>query len=130
MGGCGERTAPAPEVGSPAPAYSATSLAGDPVWKHHPHTLGTGGAQMYAYDVDGDGDNDVITSLQAHGYGLAWFEHVNDRPGHDMRYAIDSSKLRDETGWTTTEVRLPWVTDTIAVRGAERTDLPAWLEAR
>lgn len=31
MGGCGERTAPAPEVGSPAPAYSATSLAGDPV---------------------------------------------------------------------------------------------------
>jgi len=28
-----------------------------------------------------------------------WFEHVNDRPGHDLRYAIDSSKLRAETGW-------------------------------
>ena len=28
------------------------------------------------------------------------FEHVNDRPGHDLRYAIDSSKLRAETGWT------------------------------
>jgi dTDP-glucose 4,6-dehydratase len=27
------------------------------------------------------------------------FDHVNDRPGHDMRYAIDSSKLRDELGW-------------------------------
>ena len=24
---------------------------------------------MYAYDVDGDKDNDVITSLEAHGYG-------------------------------------------------------------
>ena len=31
---------------------------------------------MYAYDVDGDGDNDVITSLAAHGYGLAWYEHI------------------------------------------------------
>ncbi len=33
-----------------------------------------GGAQMFAYDVDGDGDSDVVTSLQAHGWGLAWFE--------------------------------------------------------
>jgi dTDP-glucose 4,6-dehydratase len=24
---------------------------------------------------------------------------VTDRPGHDMRYAIDSSKIRDELGW-------------------------------
>lgn len=28
-----------------------------------------GGAEMYAYDVDGDGDQDVITSLAAHDYG-------------------------------------------------------------
>jgi dTDP-glucose 4,6-dehydratase len=28
-----------------------------------------------------------------------WFEHVNDRPGHDLRYAIDSGKLRRETDW-------------------------------
>ncbi len=28
-----------------------------------------------------------------------WYEHVNDRPGHDMRYAMDSSKLRRELGW-------------------------------
>ena len=27
------------------------------------------------------------------------YEHVNDRPGHDMRYAIDSSKLRTKLGW-------------------------------
>ena len=25
--------------------------------------------------------------------------YVTDRPGHDMRYAIDSSKLQRELGW-------------------------------
>ena len=24
---------------------------------------------------------------------------MSDRPGHDMRYAIDSTKLREELGW-------------------------------
>ena len=24
---------------------------------------------------------------------------VDDRPGHDARYAIDSSRIRDELGW-------------------------------
>ena len=28
-----------------------------------------------------------------------WYEHVNDRTGHDLRYAMDSSKLRRELGW-------------------------------
>jgi dTDP-glucose 4,6-dehydratase len=28
-----------------------------------------------------------------------WFEHVPDRPGHDLRYAIDATKLRAETDW-------------------------------
>lgn len=27
------------------------------------------------------------------------YEHVNDRPGHDMRYAIDAAKLKNELGW-------------------------------
>ena len=35
-----------------------------------------GGAEMFAYDVDGDGDNDVITSLAAHEYGLSWHEQT------------------------------------------------------
>jgi hypothetical protein len=54
-------------------------------WIHHPGTFwgqtlateGRGGAQMHAYDVDGDKDNDIVTSLQAHGWGLAWFENRN-----------------------------------------------------
>ena len=33
-----------------------------------------GGSEIYVYDVDGDGDNDVVTVLAAHQYGLAWFE--------------------------------------------------------
>jgi dTDP-glucose 4,6-dehydratase len=36
------------------------------------------------------------------GKPLSLIEHVQDRTGHDRRYAIDSSKLRRETGWTPT----------------------------
>jgi putative membrane-bound dehydrogenase-like protein len=51
-------------------------------WKKHAYTFaGPGGAQMFAYDVDGDGDNDIITSLAAHAYGLAWFEQVGKKDG-------------------------------------------------
>lgn len=33
------------------------------------------------------------------GYSLDLIEHVTDRPGHDARYAIDSTKLNRELGW-------------------------------
>ena len=33
------------------------------------------------------------------GYSLELIEYVTDRLGHDARYAIDSSKLRNELGW-------------------------------
>ena len=29
--------------------------------------------------------------------------HVSDRPGHDMRYAIDASKIQKELGWVPLE---------------------------
>lgn len=41
----------------------------------------------------------VQTILQQMGYPLDFFERVDDRPGHDRRYARDSSKLRHDTGW-------------------------------
>ena len=47
-------------------------------WKRHDVNFGTGGAQMYGYDVNGDRRTDVITCLAAHGYGLAWFEQNPD----------------------------------------------------
>ena len=56
------------------------TISGEP-WKKHPFEFGKGGAQMHVYDVDGDGDHDVITSLVAHGYGLSWFEHVKKPDG-------------------------------------------------
>ncbi|MDA1013388.1 MAG: FG-GAP-like repeat-containing protein [Planctomycetota bacterium] len=34
----------------------------------------SGGSQMFAYDFDGDGDNDVVSVQNAHGWGLSWFE--------------------------------------------------------
>lgn len=56
-------------------------LDGDPEWTFHPADFGGGGAQMYTYDVDGDRDADVITSLRAHEYGLAWFENSKSADG-------------------------------------------------
>lgn len=50
---------------------------GEAAWTHHPADFGPGGAQMYAYDVDGDGLNDVITTLEAHGWGMAWYRQVH-----------------------------------------------------
>ena len=55
-------------------------------WKYHPVDFGgrngTGGAIMAVYDVNGDGLNDVVTSLNAHGWGLAWFEQKRDAQGN------------------------------------------------
>jgi putative membrane-bound dehydrogenase-like protein len=52
------------------------SLAGDPAWEFQPFAFGDkyGGAQMHVLDVDGDGLNDVVTSLAAHHFGLSWFQ--------------------------------------------------------
>lgn len=36
---------------------------------------------MGVYDVNGDKLNDVVTSLNAHGFGLAWFEQKKDAAG-------------------------------------------------
>jgi hypothetical protein len=52
------------------------SLENGPVWRKHPFHFADGAAQMLVYDVNGDGLNDVITCLNPHGYGLAWFEQV------------------------------------------------------
>ena len=51
------------------------SLAGQPVWTRHAADFGPG-AQFHVYDVNGDKRPDVIGSLNAHGYGLAWHEQV------------------------------------------------------
>ena len=59
------------------------SLAGDPVWQKHAVAFapGKGAAQMYVYDVNGDGRGDVITCRDPHGYGLSWFEQTRGADG-------------------------------------------------
>jgi len=58
--------------------------------------------QTYLIGADGELDNRQIveTILELMMKPADWFDLVSDRPGHDMRYAIDSCKLRQETGWT------------------------------
>jgi len=60
--------------------------------------------ETYLIGADGEQDNRAIVALilELMDKPADWFELVNDRPGHDMRYAIDSSKLRAETGWAPT----------------------------
>jgi len=58
--------------------------------------------ETYLIGADGEQNNRQIVTmlLELMGKPADWFDLVPDRPGHDMRYAIDSSKLRAETGWT------------------------------
>jgi dTDP-glucose 4,6-dehydratase len=56
----------------------------------------------YIIGADNDHTNNksiIEMILELMGKEANWFEHVNDRPGHDMRYAMDSTKHRTELGW-------------------------------
>jgi dTDP-glucose 4,6-dehydratase len=57
--------------------------------------------QTYLVGADGEQNNlDVVRMiLKAFGRAEDDFDHVTDRAGHDLRYAIDSTKLRTELGW-------------------------------
>jgi len=61
------------------------------LWSAHPFIFSNdrGGAQMFAYDVNGDGRPDIISSLNAHGWGLAWFEQVR----HDGNITFKEHRL-------------------------------------
>jgi len=57
--------------------------------------------ETYLIGADGEKNNLEVVQLilQELGFAPDDFEHVKDRPGHDLRYAIDSTKLREELGW-------------------------------
>jgi dTDP-glucose 4,6-dehydratase len=57
--------------------------------------------ETYLIGTSGEKSNiDVLKLiLEIMGKPIDWFDTVRDRPGHDLRYAIDASKLRDELGW-------------------------------
>lgn len=60
--------------------------------------------ETYLIGADGELDNITVLReiLKAFGRSEDDFEWVRDRPGHDRRYAIDSTKLRHELGWKPT----------------------------
>jgi Domain of Unknown Function (DUF1080)/FG-GAP-like repeat len=59
------------------------------LWKFHPQAFGrrgetqggAGGAQLGVYDVNGDGLADIVTPLEGHGFGLAWYEQKRGSDG-------------------------------------------------
>ncbi|MGH3562968.1 MAG: dTDP-glucose 4,6-dehydratase, partial [Mycobacterium sp.] len=57
--------------------------------------------RTYLIGADGERDNlDVLQAiLRLMGRDPDDFDHVPDRAGHDLRYAIDWSVLRDDLGW-------------------------------
>ncbi|MEG2745736.1 MAG: dTDP-glucose 4,6-dehydratase [Gordonibacter sp.] len=57
--------------------------------------------ETYLIGADGEKNNiDVLHAiLEGMGKDTEDFDWVKDRPGHDRRYAIDSTKLRTELGW-------------------------------
>jgi hypothetical protein len=47
-------------------------------WRFHPFRFSEGGgSQMHAVDLDGDGRNEIVTGLAAHGYGLVYYRATN-----------------------------------------------------
>jgi len=84
------------------------SLEGNPDWAFHRFPFidrsGSelwdslkGGGDMYTYDVNGDGLNDVITSLDAHGWGLSWFEQVRNGDEITFQEHVIMSKQEENT---------------------------------
>ena len=57
--------------------------------------------ETYLIGADGEKNNKEVIELILKLMNKApdFYDHVSDRPGHDLRYAIDSSKLRSELGW-------------------------------
>lgn len=58
--------------------------------------------ETYMIGPDNEQTNQTVLEiiLELMGKSRDDYEHVNDRPGHDLRYGIDAGKLRRELGWT------------------------------
>ncbi|MBN9178521.1 MAG: dTDP-glucose 4,6-dehydratase [Microbacterium sp.] len=57
--------------------------------------------ETYLIGADGEKNNKSVVELilELMGQDAEAYDHVTDRAGHDLRYAIDSTKLRTELGW-------------------------------
>lgn len=94
----------------PIPVYGTGSNVRD--WIHvHDHNVGVDlilkkGKVGEVYNLGGHSEKTnlevVKTILKQLGKSEDLITFVNDRPGHDLRYAIDSSKAEKELGWKLT----------------------------
>ena len=79
-------------------------------------TIATKGGLGESYNVGGDQERSNLEIVEAicaimdrrhpQGSGVSYRDlitFVADRPGHDLRYAIDATKIRDDLGWEPTE---------------------------
>lgn len=95
---------------------------GKGIWKYHKQRFGTeavrcgpgcGGSEISVYDVNGDGLPDVITSLSAHGAGLAWYEQ--QRNGNEItwkRHLImgdPETPMNERSDWEETDKSVAFV---------------------
>ncbi|WP_143113607.1 dTDP-glucose 4,6-dehydratase, partial [Limosilactobacillus mucosae] len=57
--------------------------------------------ETYLIGANGEKNNKEVLELilELMGQPKDAYDHVKDRPGHDLRYAIDATKLRTELGW-------------------------------
>ena len=67
------------------------------------HAVMEKGRAGEVYNIGGKAEKQNIevvkTLLEILGKGEELITFVKDRPGHDLRYAIDNTKIRDELGW-------------------------------
>ncbi len=67
------------------------------------HTIISKGkiGETYMIGANGEKNNKQVLEmiLEKMGKPSSWYDLVNDRPGHDLRYAIDSTKLQKDLGW-------------------------------
>ncbi len=105
--------------GKPLPVYGKGDNVRD--WLHvedHARALAmvlTMGKPGESYNVGGRNERSNIEVVQAiadtldelmplpAGSRRALITHVADRPGHDLRYAIDATKIETELGWRANE---------------------------
>jgi hypothetical protein len=89
------------------------------LWTYHPAAFGRwsrgspGGAEIAVYDVNGDGLNDIVTGLQAHGFGLAWFEQKkeNGKISFVRHMVMDDYSTENAGGVTFSQLHGSAVTD-------------------
>jgi dTDP-glucose 4,6-dehydratase len=81
--------------------------------------------ETYLIGADGEESNKDVVELilELMGQPRDAYDLVSDRPGHDLRYAIDSTKLRDELGWVP---RYPGFRDGLAATVAWYQENEAW----